>query len=670
MGGLVDGRRYFVNVDATDPNAMRVQLFETRRDAMAGTNVIDLDGAVASGTAHQVVKVVDAYHVRPDAVPPAYVIDPVAAINSDQETIDLSSTAVENGEAVVYRNGGGASIGGLVDDTVYYVFQQPFTGRTMLFDGEHIVDLDASVATGTEHRFERVLVDAPAEDNVPDIRVGAAAAIAVGVGRPVAEARIGASATLVADDVIVTASMDFDADADAGALAVGGVLGVGVAAAGNYSEGSHIAEVGAGASVTADTLSLTASGVGDVPFDLDANAASAAAGLGGNVAGSLAVNALRNHTAVRIGTDATVTVDGRLDLLANLRRDGGNFVDAGRARSDAFAGEVAFGGLAAAGASVAGTLTLAGDLSEASIGEGALVTAPDGVNVRAKTLHDFDNLAVGGSISAVFAAAAGAAFNDTNSEARAQVNGSVESDAGDLVVVATTDVVYDPDALGLAAGGLIAIAGSAEGNVINNTTRAGIGGSGSINAVAVRISASDSSELGTDTGALAASTVGAAGASRGLWAARGSAPAELSRHAGSGRARGERAADGAVRRLRGAHGDIVDRGQPRRATPREVSRRRARSRQRRRAPSHARRADDSRESVPARSRVVRRTAALFQRASVAFVRVHRSVRRADLAGAAARRGAPRRALRARARARSRRRRRAGTEPGAHRSAVP
>ena len=513
VGGLVDGRRYFVNVDATDPNAMRVQLFETRRDAMAGTNVIDLDGAVASGTAHQVVKVVDAYHVRPDAVPPAYVIDPVAAINSDQETIDLSSTAVENGEAVVYRNGGGASIGGLVDDTVYYVFQQPFTGRTMLFDGEHIVDLDASVATGTEHRFERVLVDAPAEDNVPDIRVGAAAAIAVGVGRPVSEARIGASATLVADDVIVTASMDFDADADAGALAVGGVLGVGVAAAGNYSEGSHIAEVGAGASVTADTLSLTASGVGDVPFDLDANAASAAAGLGGNVAGSLAVNALRNHTAVRIGTDATVTVDGRLDLLANLRRDGGNFVDAGRARSDAFAGEVAFGGLAAAGASVAGTLTLAGDLSEASIGEGALVTAPDGVNVRAKTLHDFDNLAVGGSISAVFAAAVGAAFNDTNSEARAQVNGSVESDAGDLVVVATTDVVYDPDALGLAAGGLIAIAGSAEGNVINNTTRAGIGGSGSINAVAVRISASDSSELGTDTGALAASTVGAAGAS-------------------------------------------------------------------------------------------------------------------------------------------------------------
>ena len=124
----------------------------------------------------------------------------------------------------------------------------------------------------------------------------------MGVGRPVAEARVGAGATIVADAVVVTASMDFDADADAGALEVGGVLGVGVAAAGNYSEGSHIAEVGAGATVTADTLSLTASGVGDLPFDLDANAASAAAGLGGNVAGSVAVNALRNHTAVRIGT--------------------------------------------------------------------------------------------------------------------------------------------------------------------------------------------------------------------------------------------------------------------------------------------------------------------------------------------------------------------------------
>ncbi|WP_457423984.1 right-handed parallel beta-helix repeat-containing protein [Roseateles sp. P5_E7] len=603
VGGLVDGRLYFVNVDASDPNAMRVQLFETRADALAGTNVIDLDGAVATGAAHQVVKVVDAYHSRIGAVDPvasvddgnnrlniptmgfangdsvvyenngddetiaglaaggtffvhivveedlpiglslhnnradaesganaidiapagdsdvahtlrlAYVVDPAAVVDSDQNTIDLSAARVHSGEAVVYRNGGGASIGGLVDDTVYHVLELPGTGRVVLIDGGKVVDLDASVATGTAHRFERVLVDAPAEDNVPDISVGAAAAIAVGAGRPVSEARIGAGATLVADDIVVTASMDFDADADADALQIGSALGVGVAAAGNYSEGSHIAEVGAGATVTADTLSLTASGVGDLPFDLDANAASAAAGLGGNVAGSVAVNALRNHTAVRIGNDATVTVDGRLDLLANLRRDGLSFVDAGRARSDALAGEVAFGGLAAAGASVAGTITLQGDLVEASIGEGALVTAPDGVNVRAKTLHDFDNTAVGGSISAVFAAAVGAAFNYTSSEARAQVDGSVEVDSGSLDVIATTDVVYDPDALGLAAGGLIAIAGSAEGNVINNTTRAGIGGSGTINANAVRVSASDTSELDTDTGALAASTVGAAGAS-------------------------------------------------------------------------------------------------------------------------------------------------------------
>src|SRR5690606_37459169 len=131
---------------------------------------------------------------------------------------------------------------------------------------------------------------------------------------------------------------DFNSDADADALAIGGVAAVGVAAAGNYSEGEHFATIGNEATVTADTISLVASGEDDVPFDYDANAASAAANLGGNLAGSIAVNAARNHTAVRIGDGAVVTVDGRLDLLANLRRDGLTIVDAGRVHSEAFAG--------------------------------------------------------------------------------------------------------------------------------------------------------------------------------------------------------------------------------------------------------------------------------------------------------------------------------------------
>jgi hypothetical protein len=245
-------------------------------------------------------------------------------------------------------------------------------------------------------------------------------------GRPVSDASIGAGATLVAHNVDVRAAMNYDSHADADALAVGSVVAVGVAAAGNYSEGEHIAEIGEGATVTADSISLVAVGDNNTPFDYDASAGSAAANLGGNLAGSLAVNAMRNHTAVRIGDGANVTSAGRIDLLANLERNGVTFTDAGHVHSKTRAGEAAISGLAAAGAAGAGTITLSGDLTEASIGDGAVVKAANSVDVRAKTNQDFDNQAVGGSVSLVFAAAIGAGFNYTNSEARAQVDGSVD----------------------------------------------------------------------------------------------------------------------------------------------------------------------------------------------------------------------------------------------------
>jgi len=116
-------------------------------------------------------------------------------------------------------------------------------------------------------------------------------------------------------------------------------------------------------------------------------------------------------------------------------------------------------------------------------------------------------------VSLVSAAAVGAGFNYTNSEARARVDGSVDVTGGDLNVIATTDVPYAPQALGLAAGGLISVAGSAEANIINNATRASIGGTGTVKANTVRVRATDTSALDAHTGTLSASILGAAGAS-------------------------------------------------------------------------------------------------------------------------------------------------------------
>ena len=202
-----------------------------------------------------------------------------------------------------------------------------------------------------------------------------------------------------------------------------------------------------------------------MPYEFSAEAASVADTLGGNIAGSVAVNAIRNHTAARISDGATVESDTTVDLLANLRRQGPDLIDAGRVHSVTQAGQAAFSLLASAGASAAGSASLDGDLTEAVIGDGAAVIAPDGVEVRAKTDHDFEDRAVGGSLSQLFAASVGAAFNFTNSRTSARVEGgSVTVSSGNLNVQAESGSPYSPEALGMAAAGLIEVGGSLEGN--------------------------------------------------------------------------------------------------------------------------------------------------------------------------------------------------------------
>ena len=115
VGGLVDGRRYFVNVDAADPAAIRVQLFDTRSDAMAATNAIDLDGAAASGGAHQLVKVVDAYHSLTAA------INPASNVDDANNRLNFVPLGLENGDSVVYENNGDdETIAGLTNGCLLY----------------------------------------------------------------------------------------------------------------------------------------------------------------------------------------------------------------------------------------------------------------------------------------------------------------------------------------------------------------------------------------------------------------------------------------------------------------------------------------------------------------------------------------------------------------------
>ncbi len=508
VGGLQDGGLYYVSVDASNPAAIRVQLFTTRLAAMAASGPIDLDPSAATGTQHRIVKVVDAY--RPLGV--GTTVDPAAAVDSNANTVDLSGLdGPVNGDAVIYRNGGGNNIGGLVDDTVYYVLVSDDdltkVGLLTTKSAGDRADLDASAATGTAHRFERVAIESIDPTTIPNIRFGAAAAIAVGAGRPVSHAAISNGSTIHAGgNVLVTASMDFDADAQADALSILGVASVGVAAAGNYSEGRHIAEIGDGASVTAHFVSVVALGESDVSYDYTAHASSKAVDLGGNVAGSVAVNAMRNETAARIGKNAAVNSTTAVDVLANLRRDGVNFVNAGTVRAVARAGELGIGALGAAGAAVAGALTLDGDRVEAIIADGASVTAGTDIEVRAQGHQVFDNRAVGGSLGLLASASIGAAFSISNTAVRAVVEGAaLEAQTGAITVLADTDSNVDSLALGLAGSGLAGFGGAVAVNVIANTTAAIVSGGATVAAQDdLIVSATDRSKIHADSAGLAA----------------------------------------------------------------------------------------------------------------------------------------------------------------------
>jgi len=114
VGGLVDGRVYFANVDDGDPNAIKVKLFNSRSDAIAGTNGVDLDASVATGTTHRIVKVVDAYHERTISV------DPVAAVDDTNNRLNVVNGTLANGDSIIYRTQG-AAIGGLTNGNTYFV---------------------------------------------------------------------------------------------------------------------------------------------------------------------------------------------------------------------------------------------------------------------------------------------------------------------------------------------------------------------------------------------------------------------------------------------------------------------------------------------------------------------------------------------------------------------
>src|SRR5262249_1710630 len=107
IGGLTSGQVYYAIVDSTQPN--RIKLATTLDGAMAGNAIALTPG---SGTSQNFAPVEAA----------AQTFDPAATAAATANTIDVGTpNPFQQGEAVVYHRGNGATIGGLVDGQTYYV---------------------------------------------------------------------------------------------------------------------------------------------------------------------------------------------------------------------------------------------------------------------------------------------------------------------------------------------------------------------------------------------------------------------------------------------------------------------------------------------------------------------------------------------------------------------
>ncbi len=118
VGGLRDGNVYFVRVNESDLNNIRIELFASRAEAfdqVAGTP-IDLDLSGTNGTNHSITRVVHDFHDR------RIHFDASANINDERDSIEINSVrGLATGDAVIYRNFGDDGTIGLDDGAQYFV---------------------------------------------------------------------------------------------------------------------------------------------------------------------------------------------------------------------------------------------------------------------------------------------------------------------------------------------------------------------------------------------------------------------------------------------------------------------------------------------------------------------------------------------------------------------
>ncbi|HUJ88277.1 MAG TPA: LEPR-XLL domain-containing protein, partial [Burkholderiales bacterium] len=369
IGGLTDGHTYYVYIDGSN----LVHLYNTQANANThdgSTGVIDLT-STGSGTKHS-LKASSAAATNGAAVGVAIAInyadvtnlayagattisagaltisastgerdltfDPSSKVSTGDDTIDVGDSGLRTGDAVTYDHGtGGSDIGGLSNDTVYYVNVQS-DGKLKLYDtrahalaggSDGLKDL-TSAGSGSAHKLidKTDSFNADATSGAGGGKTGVAGSLALNIATTDTEADLGyhgATPTVtitggVSGDVALTAESDVYNTARALPSDGGGdgsKVGVGISVAFNYGENSTLALLGDDVQLSgAHGLALDASSDHDMITEAKGGAKGSTA-----VTPVVSISVSDNDTEATLGSDSLahdISLSGNFSAQAAL----------------------------------------------------------------------------------------------------------------------------------------------------------------------------------------------------------------------------------------------------------------------------------------------------------------------------------------------------------------
>ncbi|HYC46066.1 MAG TPA: LEPR-XLL domain-containing protein, partial [Burkholderiales bacterium] len=330
IGGLSDNTDYYVR----DVGGGKIKLYDSKANADAGgatglRNLTD-DGA---GSKHYFGKYIEVPLI-------GEVENPLESgkVKFDPDPNQLrvlelgSNHGLRTGDAVVYHKGTGAAVGGLTDDTTYYVIVlddknvQLAETRQKALDGDALeltsddVDNDDFLTEATHSTFASSTSGGGGGD------VGIAGSVAINRAAVVTTAEVGGDATLLdgsadGDSTIGVLSVRAHSTTDNTARAVphgdGGVadsVGVGASFALNLGYNDTTAELKDGGDVTGSAGSITVEAIGSHRTSTEAK--NGAKGDSAAVGGAVAVTLSESDTKARAGTGATLNTGGAASVTA------------------------------------------------------------------------------------------------------------------------------------------------------------------------------------------------------------------------------------------------------------------------------------------------------------------------------------------------------------------